>query len=137
MNRIAIVKDETEPAEVVAWINGETPMTWKPPAGTHLVREEDMTPGWIEPPEPTPPVPESVSPEQFRKWLLTHGISLASVEALIDATPDELQRDLIRVEWEYSLSIRRAHPLVSSFGHGLGLDGDAIDKAFIEASEIS
>jgi hypothetical protein len=136
MSRIAIVKDKTDPAEVVSWINGETPMTWVPPKGTHLVREEDMAPGWIEPPEPMSPVPESVSPYQFRAWLITHGISMSQIDQSLASIEDTDRRALATLAWEYGLSVQRANVFVEEFGKALGLDDAAIDRAFIEAAEI-
>ena len=137
MPRIAIVKDKTDPAEVVSWISGATPMTWVPPKGTHLVREDDMTPGWIEPPEPMPPVPESVTPYQFRAWLITHGITMSQVDEFLASIADPDRRALATLAWEYGQSVQRANVFVEECGKALGMTDSQIDQAFREAAELS
>jgi hypothetical protein len=84
----------------------------------------------------TPPVPESVSARQIRLWLVRHGIPLAQVDAAIDAIPDQLQRDSVRVEWDYAPYVERAHPMLVPLAAALGLAEPQIDQAFIEASVI-
>jgi hypothetical protein len=82
-----------------------------------------------------PVVPESVTPYQFRVALLRAGVSLAQVDALIDALPQP-QRDEARVAWEYGLEVRRDHPLIAQFAAALGMDGSAIDAAFVDAARL-
>jgi hypothetical protein len=84
----------------------------------------------------TPPVPESVSARQIRLWLLRQGISLASVDAAIDAIPDQLQRDSVRVEWDYAPYVERTHPMLIPLAAALGLTEAQVDQAFIEAAVI-
>lgn len=84
----------------------------------------------------TPPVPESVSARQIRLWLLRHGISLAAVDAAIDSIPDQLQRDSVRVEWDYAPYVERTHPMLVPLAVALGLTEQQVDQAFIEASSI-
>jgi hypothetical protein len=85
---------------------------------------------------PAPPVPESVSARQIRLWLVRHGISLAAVDAAIDAIPDQLQRDSVRVEWDYAPYVERAHPMLVPLAAALGLTEQQVDRAFIEAAII-
>jgi hypothetical protein len=82
-----------------------------------------------------PVVPESVTPYQFRVALLRSGVSLAQVDAMIDALPQP-QRDEARVAWEYGLEVRRDHPLIAQFAAALGMDETAIDAAFVEAARL-
>ena len=84
----------------------------------------------------TPPVPESVSARQIRLWLLRQGISLAAVDAAIDAIPDQLQRDSVRVEWDYAPYVERTHPMLIPLAAALGLTEAQVDQAFIEAAVI-
>ena len=84
----------------------------------------------------TPPVPESVSARQIRLWLVRHGVSLAQVDAAIDAIPDQLQRDSVRVEWDYAPYVERAHPMLVPLAAALGLTESQVDQAFIEAVVI-
>jgi hypothetical protein len=84
----------------------------------------------------TPPVPESVSARQIRLWLVRNGVSLAAVDAAIDAIPDQLQRDSVRVEWDYAPYVERSHPMLVPLAAALGLSEAQVDQAFIEASGI-
>jgi hypothetical protein len=82
------------------------------------------------------PVPESVSARQIRLWLVRHGISLSQVDLAIDAIPDQLQRDSVRVEWDYAPYVERSHPMLIPLASALGLTEQQVDTAFIEASTI-
>ena len=82
-----------------------------------------------------PVVPESVTPYQFRVALLRAGVSLAQVDAMIDALPQP-QRDEARVAWEYGLEVRRDHPLIAQFAAALEMDDIAVDAAFVAAEGI-
>jgi hypothetical protein len=84
----------------------------------------------------TPTVPESVSARQIRLWLVRNGISLSQVDAAIDAIPDQLQRDSVRVEWDYAPYVERAHPMLIPLAAALGLTEIQVDQAFIEAAGI-
>jgi hypothetical protein len=85
--------------------------------------------------EPTV-VPASISARQIRLWLVRHGISLSQVDAAIDAIPDQLQRDSVRVEWDYAPYVERSHPMLVPLAEALGLTAEQVDQAFIEASTI-
>lgn len=84
----------------------------------------------------SPPVPESISARQIRLWLVRQGISLAAVDAAIDAIPDQLQRDSVRVEWDYAPYVERSHPMLVPLAAALGLTEQQVDQAFIEAAGI-
>ena len=84
----------------------------------------------------TPLVPESISARQIRLWLIRHGIPLSQVDLAIDAIPDQLQRDSVRVEWDYAPYVERSHPMLISLATYLGLTEQQVDQAFIEASSI-
>lgn len=88
---------------------------------------------WVAPPQPM--VPESVTPYQFRLWLLRHNVSLAQIDSMLEALPQET-KDEARVAWEYGLEVRRYHPLIEQFGAALGLSPAQIDEAFREAAEF-
>ena len=81
-------------------------------------------------------VPTTVSARQIRLWLLRQGISLAAVDAAIDAIPDQLQRDSVRVEWDYAPHVDRSHPMLIPLAAALGLTEAQVDQAFIEAAAI-
>ena len=106
-----------------------------PPEGCVAVREDSLSAGW-QMAESVEPVPASVSPYQFRVWLIRAGVSLAQVDAMIDALPQPA-RDEARVAWEYGLEVRRDHPLIGQFGSALGMTDGDIDAAFREAAGIA
>lgn len=81
-------------------------------------------------------VPASVSARQIRLWLIRQGIPLAQVDAAIDAIPDQLQRDSVRVEWDYAPYVERSHPMIIPLAAALGLTEQQVDQAFIEAATI-
>jgi hypothetical protein len=81
-------------------------------------------------------VPTSVSARQIRLWLVRHGISLVQVETAINAIPDQMQRDLVRVEWEYAPYVERTHPMLIPLATVLGLTEAQVDQAFREAAWI-
>ena len=81
-------------------------------------------------------VPENISARQIRLWLIRHGISLSQVDLAINAIPDQLQRDSVRVEWDYAPYVERSHPMLIPLATYLGLTEQQVDQAFIEASSI-
>jgi hypothetical protein len=84
----------------------------------------------------SPAVPASVSARQIRLWLIRNGVSLAQVESAIDAIPDQLQRDSVRVEWDYAPYVERTHPMLIPLATVLGLTEAQVDQAFREAAWI-
>ena len=84
----------------------------------------------------SPAVPASVSARQIRLWILRQGINLAQVAAAIDAIPDQLQRDSVRVEWDYAPYVERSHPFLIPLAAALGLTEEQVDQAFVEASQL-
>lgn len=85
---------------------------------------------------PTPPIPPSVTARQIRLWLVSHGVSLAAVEAAIDGITDQQQRELVRVEWEYAPYVERSHPMLVPLAAALGLSEAQVDAAFREAASL-
>lgn len=88
---------------------------------------------WVLPPQP---LPESVTARQIRLWLVQNGVSLAAVEAAIDAIPGQQTRDSVRVEWEYAPYVERSHPMLIPLAAALGLSETQVDDAFREASGL-
>lgn len=82
------------------------------------------------------PVPESVTARQIRLWLVRHGVSLAAVDAAIDAIPDQQAREECRVEWDYAPYVSRDHRMLLPLAAALGLTEAQVDDAFREASAI-
>lgn len=82
------------------------------------------------------PVPASVSARQIRLWLVRHGVTMAQVDAAINALDDQQQREECRVEWEFAPYIERTHPLLVPIAIMLGLSESQVDDAFREAATI-
>jgi hypothetical protein len=93
---------------------------------------------FVEPePEAKPiTVPKSITPAQARVWLISAGISLDSVGAMLDAIPDATQRAIAKAKWEYGLIVLRNDPIVEALGQQLGLSSSLLDDAFVAASKI-
>jgi len=85
--------------------------------------------------KPSPTSPYEVAPSALRMAMLDAGIDLDAVDTLIAATSDPTERKKIQIQWEYSTTIRRDHPLIISFGADLGLTENQIDTIFINAEE--
>lgn len=83
-----------------------------------------------------PAVPASVTARQIRLWLVRHGVSLAAVDAAIDAIPDQQAREECRVEWDYAPYVERSHPMLVPLAAALGLTEAQVDEAFRQASTI-
>lgn len=87
-------------------------------------------------PNPAPEVPESISARQIRLWLISNGISLAQIDALIDGITDPAEREYTRVEWEYAPYVERNHPMVATFAAALNLSEQDVDNGFILATTL-
>jgi hypothetical protein len=84
-------------------------------------------------PNDPPTIPDTVTAVQIRLWLVAHGISLEQVDAAIAALPDAT-REATRIEWEYSVTVRRASSTLVAMAASFGMDAAAIDAAFVEAA---
>lgn len=90
--------------------------------------------GSFTPAAPTVPVPAEVTMRQARLALLGAGL-LDDVEAAIEAMSDPA-KTAARIEWDYSNTLRRDHPLVATLGAGLGLTSGQLDDLFIAAGVL-
>jgi hypothetical protein len=95
---------------------------------TERTPEDDIVP-------PEPP-PATVSARQIRLWLLSRGVSMAAVDAAINALPDAAEREAVQVEWEYAPYVERTHRLLIPLASALGLTEQQVDQAFVEAAVI-
>jgi hypothetical protein len=118
---------------VETFLRMDLPETWLPEEGYAVVPDDELPEGWQRSPEEIAPVPGSVSARQIRLWLVQHGVPLASIDAAIEAIPDQATRDIVRVEWEWAPYVERSHPWLVPLASALGLDEAAVDQAFREA----
>lgn len=120
---------------VVTFVRDDVPAGWTPPDGCTAIHESELPAGWERAPD-TSPVPASVTARQIRLWLVQHGVSLSAVESAIDGIPDAMQRDSVRVEWEYAPYVERSHPMLVPLAAALGLSEYQVDQAFREAATL-
>lgn len=92
---------------------------------------------------PSPPTPEEkreamppLTRRQLRLGLLQNGISTTTVEAAIDAIPDEVEREAAKIEWEDASQYLRTHPLIEQIGVSIGLTPEQIDAMWEAAAEL-
>lgn len=83
------------------------------------------------PPEPTDPIPLSVTRFQARAALHLAGLLDDAEAAIAQAHP------LSRIAWEHAHVYRRDSPTVISIGHQLGLSEADMDELFKTAASIT
>jgi hypothetical protein len=87
------------------------------------------------PAEPAPPlVPQEVTMRQARLALLGAGL-LAQIDPAIE-TLSSPQKEVARIEWDYSSAVKRDQPLVAVLGAELGLTSAQLDQLFITAAGL-
>jgi hypothetical protein len=134
LNAYAVVR--VSDGKVVNFVRPDYPAGWEPGEGLILVADVDLPEGWTRAEPDLGPVPDTISARQIRLWLVSHGVSLVAVETAIDSISDAMQRDLVRVEWEYAPYCERQHPMIATLGTALGFTSEQIDHAFREASQL-
>lgn len=80
-------------------------------------------------------VPESVTPRQMRIALVMSGISLSTIEAIIDSLP-EPQKSVTKITWEYSVEFQRKNPILIAMAPALGFNSQQLDQLFTLASTL-
>jgi hypothetical protein len=99
--------------------------------------EDNNQPVGVTMPTPIAIVPTEVTPAQIRVWLISQGVTMAQVDAFLDAIEDNTQREIAKAKWEYGIVVYRTDPLVVAFAQALGMTESQMDAAFIAASEIT
>lgn len=80
-------------------------------------------------------VPEEVTPRQFRQALILSGISMQTIEYLINSQPEPL-RSLGMVEWEYSTAFLRSNQMVNQLAPAIGFTPAMLDQLWILAETL-
>jgi hypothetical protein len=80
-------------------------------------------------------VPQTVTPRQIRIALVMSGISISTIEAMIDSLP-EPDRSITRITWEYSVEFQRNNPLLNAIAPIFGFTQQQIDELFQLASTL-
>lgn len=76
-----------------------------------------------------------VTPRQIRVALIMSGISIASIEAMIDAL-EEPQKSIVRATWEYSTIFERDNEILNQMAPLIGLSQSQVDDLFILAKTL-
>lgn len=88
-------------------------------------------------PVPLPPRVPDITRRQLLLALLERGIEESQVDDAIAAFPDGKARAQARIEWRYSTTYQRQHPLIEQLGvQLLGVGGEALDEMFRQAAQI-
>lgn len=77
----------------------------------------------------------AVTPRQMRIALVMSGISLSTIESVIDSLP-EPDKSVTRITWEYSVEFQRNNPLLNAMAPALGLSQTQVDDLFALASTL-
>lgn len=92
----------------------------------------NLTQEEIEKRKPQPP--SSCTPRQFRLALINSGIDIDMIDSTINNIQDPIERKTALIEWEYSIEIKREHPLILSFATQLNVSEQQLDEIFILAN---
>lgn len=80
----------------------------------------------------TPPVP-ALTRRQFRLALVTNGFALADIEALINQIEDDMQRQIIQIEWQDATVFERNNSSLFAMAALMGLSSAQIDELWAQA----
>ena len=80
----------------------------------------------------TPPVP-ALTRRQFRLALVTNGYSLADIETLIEQIPDEMQKQIIKIEWQDATAFERHSNNLLVMADLIGMDKPTVDALWTQA----
>lgn len=78
-------------------------------------------------------VPESISQMKLRKQLILSGISIASIDAMIQSLP-EPNKSLIYTMWEYAVVFDRNNPELNQMASALEVTQEQLDDIFINGN---
>ena len=81
-------------------------------------------------------IPQKISARQIRLWLVTHGFQLSQIDNALETIPDQLTKEIVKIEWEFAPYVERSHPWLMPLAEALGLSQEAVDQAFREAYPI-
>ena len=78
---------------------------------------------------------KSVTPRQMRIALVSSGISIETIEGMIDAL-EEPDKSVTKITWEYSTSFEIDNPVLNGMAPLLGLTSTDVDNLFLLASTL-
>lgn len=80
----------------------------------------------------TPPVP-ALTRRQFRLALVMNGFALADIEALINQIEDDMQRQIIQIEWQDATVFERNNSSLFVMAALMGLSAEQVDALWVQA----
>lgn len=83
----------------------------------------------------TPPVP-ALTRRQFRLALVTNGYNLADIESLIAQIEDDMQRQIIMIEWQDATTFHRTNPSLLAMAATMGLTAAQVDELWEQALSL-
>lgn len=78
-------------------------------------------------------IPETISQMKLRKQLIISGISISSIDNLIQNLPQP-NRDLIYTMWEYAVVFDRTNPELNAMAQMLEISSEQLDDIFINGN---
>ena len=76
------------------------------------------------------------TPKQFRLAMMEFGIDPDYITSMLSSIPDETQRKIAMITWEYAVYIEKNHPLISEFASTLGVDRIQLNNIFKRAQDF-
>lgn len=70
---------------------------------------------------------------QFRLALVTNGYNLADIESLIAQIEDDMQRQIIQIEWQDATTFIRTSPNLLTMANLMGLSAEQVDALWAQA----
>lgn len=80
----------------------------------------------------TTPVP-ALTRRQFHLALVTNGYNLADIETLIAQIEDDMQRQIIQIEWQDATTFIRTSPNLLFMANLMGLSAEQVDALWSQA----
>lgn len=77
----------------------------------------------------------SVTPRQMRIALVLSGISISSIESIIDSLP-EPDKSITKITWEYSTAFERTNPVLNAMAPMIGMTSSQLDSLFNLAATL-
>lgn len=79
------------------------------------------------------PLTPALTRRQFRIALVTNGYSLADIETLIAQIEDDMQRQIIQIEWQDATTFIRTSPNLLFMANLMGLSTEQVDTLWSQA----
>lgn len=79
------------------------------------------------------PAQKPLTRRQFRLALVTNGYNLADIESLIAQIEDDMQRQIIMIEWQDATTFHRTNPSLLAMAAMMGLTTAQVDELWSQA----